>query len=523
MPRVPDAQGRKVRNQLPLVARWKIFDNLRRSLVAPTILLWLAASWTILPGSALVWTLFALLVLAFPVYAHVTTSLLLHPRGIPWTSHFWSVWGDVRTNTAQVALTITFLAHQSYLMVDAIWRTIYRKLISHRRLLEWVTAAQAERASKHDRKAYLRFMWPAELLAGLTLALIFGQRPSAFVVALPFLLAWILSPLVAHWISRHKVVEGQVLTAKDAGEARRAARRTWRFFETFAGQEDNWLPPDNFQEDPQLVIAHRTSPTNIGLLLLSTVSAHDFGYTATLELVERLGLTFSTLKRLQRFRGHFFNWYETRTLEALTPQYISTVDSGNLAGHLIAVKQGCLDISDRPLFGSRLIKGLGDTIDLVREAAMRLNPVQQRTQVVTIKELRKEIETCATLVTTDLPQTLHAWGALFETLAQHAAAIEDIVGALSHEHGGSNFEELGYWVTSLLHQTRAVRRDFNTLTPWAGRLSSHFSPIIKACAPEAVVRWQTLVDTLDSIPVLTRVPEECERVLEELGALRAEI
>jgi cyclic beta-1,2-glucan synthetase len=523
MPRVPDANLRKVRNQLPLVARWKIFDNLRRSLVAPTILLWLVAAWTILPGSALVWTFFALLVLAFPVYAHVTTSLLLHPRGIPWTSHFWSVWGDVRTNTAQVALTISFLAHQSYLMIDAIARTIYRKLISHKKLLEWVTAAQAERASKHDRKAYLRFMWAAELLCGLTLAFILQQRPASLLVALPFLLAWSLSPLVAHWVSRHKAVEAQVLTAKDAGEARRAARRTWRFFETFAGEEDNWLPPDNFQEDPQSVVAHRTSPTNIGLLLLSTVAAHDFGYTGTLELFERLGLTFNTLKRLQRFRGHFFNWCDTRTLEALTPQYISTVDSGNLAGHLIAVKQGCLDISDRPLFGSRLIRGLGDTIDLVREAAMRLNPVQQRTQVVTLKELRKEIETCASLVTTDLPQTLHSWGALFEALAQHAAAIEDIVGALSHEHGGSNFEELSYWVTSLLHQTRAVRRDFNTLTPWAGRLASHFSPIIKACPPEVVARWQKLVETLDSIPVLTRVPEECERVLEELGALRVEI
>jgi cyclic beta-1,2-glucan synthetase len=523
MPHVPDAQRRRVRNQLPLIARWKVFDNLRRSLVAPMLLLWLITAWTILPGSALVWTLFALLILAFPVYAHVTTSLLIHPRGVPWTSHFWSIWGGVRTNTAQVALTITSLAHQAYLMVDAITRTLYRKLVSRKGLLEWVTAAQAEKTSKHDRKAYLHFMWPAELIAFLTLAAIIWQRPSALPVAAPFLLAWILSPTIAHWVSRHKVIEVETLTAKDARAARLAARRTWRFFETFAGQEDNWLPPDNFQEDPQPLVAHRTSPTNIGLLLLSTVAAHDFGYTGTLELIERLGLTFSTLKKLQRFRGHFFNWYDTRSLEPLTPQYISTVDSGNLAGHLIAIKQGCLDITDRPLFDARLVKGLGDTIDLVRDAATRLDPAHQRTEGVTLKELRQEIEACANLVRADLPQTLHPWSALFEALSQHAAIIEDIVGALAHEHGGSNFEELNYWVRSLLHQTRAVRRDLNTLTPWAGKLTTHFSPVLKGCSPEVSAEWQRISSSLDGVPALARIPEECDEALKRLDAMKSEI
>jgi cyclic beta-1,2-glucan synthetase len=523
MPTVPNAFGRKVRNHLPLIARWKIFDNLRRSLVAPTILLWLIIAWTILPGSSLIWTSLALLVLAFPVYAHVTTSLLIHPRGIPWTSHFWSVWGDVRTNTAQVALSIAFLAHQSYLMVDAIARTIYRKLVSRKHLLEWVTAAQAERASKHDRKAYLRLMWPSELLACAALALILWLRPNALAVAAPFLLVWALSPLIAHWISRHLVAEGQTLTQKGARDARLVARRIWRFFETFAAEEDNWLAPDNFQEDPQPVVAHRTSPTNIGLQLLSSIAAHDFGYTGTLELIERLGLTLTTVKKLQKFRGHFFNWYDTRTLEPLTPQYISTVDSGNLAGHLIAVKQGCLDVGDRPLFDARLVKGLGDTIDLLREEANRLSPVQQRTQVVTIKELRKEIEACASLVEALWPQTLAAWGALFDALAQRASIIEDIVGALSHEHGSGNFEELNYWVASLLHQTRAARRDFNTLTPWAGKLTEHFAPVINSCPPEIAARWHELESTLNRVPALARLPEACAAMLASLDALRSEV
>ena len=167
------------RNPLPVISRWKIFDNLRRSLVAPSLFLWLLASWTIFPGSPSLWSLFAIITIAFPVYLHVTTSLLIHPRGIPWTSHFWSVWGDVRTNTAQVALSIVLLPHQAYLMTDAIVRTIYRKLISRKKLLEWVTAADAERAARHDLAAVIRFMWPAELLALLAVALTFGCQSSS--------------------------------------------------------------------------------------------------------------------------------------------------------------------------------------------------------------------------------------------------------------------------------------------------------------------------------------------------------
>ena len=163
--------------------------------------LWLLAAWTVFPGSPLLWSLFVVITIAFPVYLHVTTSLLIHPRGIPWTSHFWSVWGDVRTNTAQVALSIVFLPHQAYLMTDAIVRTIYRKLFSRKKLLEWVTAAEAEKAARHDLAAFLWFMLPAELLALLALALTLICKPAAFVVACAFVAVWSVSPVVAHWVS----------------------------------------------------------------------------------------------------------------------------------------------------------------------------------------------------------------------------------------------------------------------------------------------------------------------------------
>src|SRR5262249_53564443 len=218
---------------------------------------------------------------------------------------------------------------------DAIVRTLYRLLISRRKLLEWVTAADAERRSKHNLLAFLRFMWPVELLCAIAIALIVYLRPLALPVASPLLVAWILSPFIAYWVSRPSKRELPDLDDQALRRARLVARRTWRFFEAFVGPEENWLPPDNYQEDPIPVVAHRTSPTNIGLLLLGTVASHDLGYLSTLEFLEREELTFVTLGKLQRFRGHFLNWYDTRNLEPLLPQYVSTVDSGNLAGHLI--------------------------------------------------------------------------------------------------------------------------------------------------------------------------------------------
>ena len=485
LPRVRDARGQKVPNRTSLIARWKIFDNLRRSLLAPAMLLLMIAGWTVLPGPAAWWTLFAVLVLAFPIYAHVTTGLLLHPRGIAWTSHFWSVWGDLRAHTLQVALSISFLAHQAGLMTDAIARTVYRKLISGRHLLEWTTAAQAEHQRKHDVTDFVRLMWPAELITTVAALLLVYFRPMSLSLAAPFLLAWALSPLIAFWTSRHLPSKRRDLNPKDLRSARLVARRTWRFFETFVGDDDHWLPPDNYQEDPQPVIAHRTSPTNIGLFLLSTVAANDFGYVSEVELVERLEMTFATLTRLRTFRGHYFNWYETRTLEPLSPLYISTVDSGNLAGHLIALKQACVELPDAPLFDQRAVLGLADTISCLQEEAGRLGAVRQRTAAVTTKQLRDEIAACASLVSSGPPQTLAAWAELFESMAQRAGVVDDIVGALSHEHGNEAFMELRSWIGSLIHQTRAYRRDFDLLVPWGAALTAHLGPIISGCGPKA--------------------------------------
>src|SRR5205085_3211365 len=202
---VLDRHGARQPNRISAISRWKILDNLRRSLLAPAIVLLLIAGWTILPGNPFWWTLFALLVLAFPVYAHATTGLLIHPRGVPWTSHFWTVWGDIETNTAQFALVVVFLAHQAWLMIDAIARTLHRVLISRRHLLEWVTAARAEKSSRHDLRRFFQFMWPAEAITLAALVMIVLTRPKALPIVLPFVAAWALSPLIAFWSSRRRI------------------------------------------------------------------------------------------------------------------------------------------------------------------------------------------------------------------------------------------------------------------------------------------------------------------------------
>jgi cyclic beta-1,2-glucan synthetase len=519
-PTVPDARGGSVRNTLPLGARWKIFDNLRRSLVAPGVLLWLVFAWTLLPGSPFLWSLFVLLALAFPVYAHVTTSMLLHPRGIPWTSHFWSVWGDARTNTAQVALTLTFLAHQAYLMCDAVVRTLYRKLASKRRLLEWTTAAQAEAGSAPTLAAAFRFIWPVGLILVGAVALVFALRPAALPAAAPFLLAWAASPFVAYWVSRRIEVEREELSGTDEQEARLVARRTWRFFETFVSQEDQWLPPDNFQEDPKPVVAHRTSPTNVGLLLISTVAAHDFGYAGTLELVERLELTFDAIAKMPKFRGHLFNWHDTRTLEPLNPQYVSTVDSGNLAGHLLALKQACVELSERPLFGAHTLAGLGDTIALLRLEAERVGASRKRTEVVTINHLRDEIRSCAKTVAVEPPESLGGWETLLNSLHRHASTADDMLAALAQEHGAGDFTEASFWAGALLRQLKEFARDLRAFAPVVYPRDTHLSHVLSSALAAPLRPERALA--LGRVESLARASEVYDAALTDLSAQSSE-
>ena len=352
---------------LSVISHWKIVDNLRRSLVAPFILLWLILGWTVLPGAAEVWTLAVLFCLALPSYAHATNSFLFHSGDIPWTSHFWNIWGDFKTNTVQIALHMACLLHQSYLQTDAIVRTLFRIGITKKNRLQWVSAADEE--SRLSKRGYFskNILLTSFAMVTAICILVFFTRLQSFYAAGVFLLIWSLFPVLAEQISHVRKEVIHQLSDSDENLLRKIARKTWNFYENFVGEKDNWLIPDNFQEEPKPVIAHRTSPTNIGLLLLSTCSAYDFGYITAAELAERLEKTFSSLKKLEQFKGHFYNWYDTQSLAPLHPKYVSTVDSGNLAGHLLAVKQTCLEVASKLSFTANSWVGLADTILVLQE------------------------------------------------------------------------------------------------------------------------------------------------------------
>jgi cyclic beta-1,2-glucan synthetase len=352
---VPGPDG-PMKNRLSAISRWKIFDNLRRSLVEIFQLALLIAGWFLLAGSILPWTISVLVAIAFPWLFSLAISLIRPPRDQSWLAYYIAVGRDAITNAQQFILAAVFLPHQAVVSADAIARTLYRLFVSHRNLLEWQTATQVERA--HGVGSQLetwRKMWPVTALSVAIGALVLfhvtvgpGATPDQrflFVLGtLPLLLAWLASPSIAFALSRAAILGEIRLSESERQAAVRYAKLHWAFFEKFVTEDTHWLAPDNFQEDPEPVVARRTSPTNIGLQLLSTVSAGDLGFITRAEMIDRLERVFRSLERMRRFHGHFFNWYDLNELRVLEPAYVSTVDSGNFAGHLIALKQACYEL-----------------------------------------------------------------------------------------------------------------------------------------------------------------------------------
>ncbi|MFN2420303.1 MAG: hypothetical protein ABR527_02830, partial [Gemmatimonadota bacterium] len=330
----PTVGGRKRPPGMPVISRWKMIDNLRRTFSAPATFLFLLLGWLLLPVSPLLWTAIVVVALAMPATVPVLAGFLPRRRGIAKRSHARGVLFDTLEAAARVGLAVVFLANRALIMIDAVVRTLWRLYISRRKLLEWTPAALAGRGVPRDLSSGYRRMWrPLALTAGAAF-LVAVFRPDAFAAALPILLVWTAAPGLATWLSRPIVEKpGEALTAEEARELRLVGRASWRFFETLVGEGTQGLPPDNLQEDPVPVVARRTSPTNVGVYLLSTVSARDFGWIGTIEMIERIERVFDTLDRLERFHGHFFNWYDVGDLRPLEPRYLSTVDSGNLAGH----------------------------------------------------------------------------------------------------------------------------------------------------------------------------------------------
>ena len=347
--RVPGPEGDEP-NRLSLLSRWKIVDNLRRSTIELAQLIFLVAGWTLFPGSPIRWTLLGLGAIAAPWIVSLLLALVRPPLDKSWRAYYAAVGRDLVTSIQQIALAVVFLLHQAWASADAIVRTLWRTTVSHRHLLQWQTASQIERGTANSFGAVWRHMWPSVVLAVAITLLVYWRGHEAaepewqYVVGvLPLILAWMAAPAVAQALAQPALPRELRLAAEGRRQMHRYALLHWRFFDRFVGEATHWLAPDNFQADPRPVVAMRTSPTNIGLQLLAIVSARDLGFITLDDMANRLELAFRTLERMRRLHGHFYNWYDLTDLRVLEPAYISTVDSGNLAGHLVALRQACLE------------------------------------------------------------------------------------------------------------------------------------------------------------------------------------
>lgn len=526
--RAGTADGHKVK--IPVIGRWKMFDNLRRSLLAPTMFLLLLVGWLTPKLSPWLWTSFVLGIIAIPALIPFLSGINARFQGISKRSHFRGVASDFSVGISRAGLTVAFLAHQSWRMADAIIRTLVRLLITRKHLLEWVTAAQAKRKVDLNPSGIFVRMAGAIILAVTALVVVWFVRPPALMLAFPFAAVWIASPAIARWISlpperseSHQLSQGHIHVL------RAASRRTWRYFETFVTADDHFLPPDNFQEDPKPVLARRTSPTNIGLYLLSTLAARDSAWIGTHEAVERFEATFGTLDKLEQFRGHLYNWYDTANLRPLDPKYISTVDSGNLAGHLLAIAAGCRELIQAPAISQNLFAGAEDAVDLLRDALDRANDSGAlHPPSAALKQLTSAVDYFAASVRA-VPRNLVAFASRILEASKRADALVAAAQAAAPELAGAAAADIRVWAAAAKASVESQLRDARVLIPWL-RLapdhlatfvaSSHSDQTLQSDAASILAPWKVIEPFFPSHAALADAPERFENAIQALSDLR---
>ncbi|MBB5210400.1 cellobiose phosphorylase [Microbulbifer hydrolyticus] len=513
--------GEKLPNPLPVIQRWKIIDNLRRSLEAPALLALFVFAWFgLLGGSAWSWTLGLLLLSAAPVWLELL-SLLWQCVSCPTRAHLRLRSGPaiLHQRTLFWLMSLAVLPVVSINALDAIVRTLYRMAISRRHLLQWTAAAQVNRsfsATSVTGRCW-RELWVSPVLALLITAGLILAQPTSLLPAAPFLIAWLFLPRLIRRINQPHRVETQELGDDDKRDLRLLARRTWYFFEHFMGPDDHWLPPDNYQEEPVAVLARRTSPTNIGLGLLSILSAYDFGYLDLAQLLARLNNTFDRMRGLERYRGHFLNWYETRELHPLNPRYVSTVDSGNLAGSLLTLASGLENLDSIPLSGRQLVMGIADTLGVVVETLQPANPdtVSPEVREITkqITELRKRLEVRA--------EQEYWWQTIDDIYERDVPALHEQVLTLIERDESFSAESLGrlrHWLDELHQHSVAARRYQENLEPWQ-RLMQAPPVACREQGSQAAESFRELAEILDAPVTLKTLAYTSERAASQLNTL----
>ncbi|MFT7212775.1 MAG: cyclic beta-1,2-glucan synthetase, partial [Granulosicoccus sp.] len=464
MNRVPIAGGKVDFNPLSLLDKWKLADNLRRSLVSPVLLLLLILGWLILPGSALIWTVLSIAILGSYLLNDVWRGIY---QGMT-LKLSTSVVHSLKQQAGRWCLSIVFLVNDSYVALDAIVRTLWRSHISHRGMLEWRSAAHAKEAIKDQSLHRLHWysMWPSSAFSILLGVVLYLFEPQALWAAAPVLLFWAAAPEIAYLLGQSREFRRESLTVEDRSLLLDVARRTWHYFDTFTRPQDHWLPPDNFQEEPKGVIAHRTSPTNMGLYLVSTLTARDLGFLGTYELSVRCRNTLDVMDTLEMYQGHLLNWYDTSTLEPLEPKYVSTVDNGNLAVSLLAVKHGCLEYASKPIIDQSVGTGLETSLRLlissIKSEDLESEPGFQSTlNVVEVAVDRLQFMDSS---------WLRQWN---ELINSNWPALQQFISDLleSDTLSSTVLGEFHTWYERFNHQLQVVQRDLNLFFPWLAMAS----------------------------------------------------
>ncbi len=486
----PRPDGRTARNPLSALSRWKIVDNLRRSLLEISLLLLLLAGW-LGTRHPIRWTVAVGLLLMIPAYADMLLSIVRAPE-----RRFWRAFGKLMGQRflkchRDMLLSLAFLPHQACLMADAIVRTLWRRYISRANLLEWETMAQSElggaRFGLFEQYLYASsLLWvPFLLLAGPFSILV------AFVCSL-----WVTAPLIAGWLNE-PLPKPEAISPKDRDFLRGTALRTWHYFADHSWEEDHWLVPDNVQENPAMV-THHISPTNLGLSLTAQLAAYDFGYLTLGELAASLRRILDSLEEMPRYRGHFFNWYETRTRRPLSPRYVSSVDSGNLAASLAALRQGCLQLAQQPILESSVLEGLRDHALRLREEI----PYDSRgfTLMRLFGSLLHQLE-CR-------PADLFYWEAV---LTESRDLIKRIRSALIPVQARTHSAELRYWGGLLSERMDAALAELYQLAPW---MRPDFEPELRVNMRDATL--MPVIAELSRVTTLGELPRAYDRIRERV-------
>lgn len=456
MPRVPGFGGKRERNPLSFLSQWKIFDNLRRSLVAPAITLLMLIGWVVLAWDEY-WTLALAAIVLLPSFNASILDFARKRSDVLLRQHVSGALRATARHAAQGVLALACFPHEAAYSLDAIARTVTRMLLTRRRLLEWSPSGDADEGAYAAPVLSLYQMWFGPVLAIGAAAYLWRTMPVVLAVAAPILVLWLASPLAAWWISRPRTRRQTRLSTDETLFLRQVARKTWAFFDTFVGPDDHWLPPDNHQEHPIVVTAHRTSPTNMGMALLANIAAYDFGYLHAGDAIARTANTLRTMRSLERHQGHFYNWYDTLSLAPLPPLYISSVDSGNLAAHLLTLRGALCALPDDRILRTRLLEGLADTLRIAIAAG-------RRTDSPLLTRLQRDLESA-------YDSGLASVAAAKRWLDRLGKSIDEIAAQPADAHGGGDEaapaeSEAAWWTRALVRQFQTLADEIAFLLPW---------------------------------------------------------